>query len=429
MKLWRGLSPQPRPEVEPGLLCGATLSTDMPQGNGRALMGIVYRALVIDSPLPSEPRSIGGLAVAAVAALTAGEPAELPDWFGHDVERDVAWLSALLPGEGPWWPVFRAMAWGSGKPHTNLAAPTFMAGIRAQMSGRPLTSPGFFLWRQADGRLAVADLDERGSGHASGLRAGDVVISIDGAPATRASSEVLPLYAAAAGSELDLLVERSGEVIPIRLRLVPGDVPGVVHRLLPNGIGYLSVRWFAVSEEPSRDVAALARAALRELAEGQATGLVIDLRSGLGGMANASVSIAAALCEAEVLLSIRGGDGVDRDTRRIGDPLWLERPLAVLINEQTVSAAEFLAIALEEEAGAVLVGTATSGGLNTVRFQELADGYHLALPDAIAIGPRSRAPRPGHRLQPHLVVANPDTAELAAGIDPQLEAACARLLA
>ncbi len=394
----------------------------------RRWMDVVYRALVEQSPIPSEPRRIGQAAVEAMARSRGVAPEPLPAWFGEDLDRDLAWLTARLPDEGPWWAVYQAMAWDSGVPHTAVVSSTFAAGMAALTSGEPWASPGFFLWRQPDGRLAVADLDERGSGHASGLRQGDVVISADDLPVRRANSEVLRFYAAPAGSAFSLQVEREGGTAVIRLVMQPGEVPAVVTRRMEEEVGYLSVRWFSASADPAKDVAVQARSALKQMADDGARGLVVDLRSGLGGHPAAVVGIASALCSADVVLSLSDGEAEVRDMARSGDPVWLGPPIAVLLNEQTISAAEYLALALSELAGAVLVGTPTAGGLNTIRATELAEGYRLLLPQGRAIGPRSRRPLPGDRLQADVPAANPTASELAAGLDPALETARRRVL-
>lgn len=395
----------------------------MPQSDDPAFVALVYRELVQGSLMPSEPARIALAAVSAIARHHGKPAPALPAGFGSDLDHDAAWLQAQLPEGGPWWEVLRAMAWQADKPHTGVSSPAMSTGMAAIVAGRPLTSPGFFLWRQSDGRLAVADIDMRGSGFASGLRAGAVLESVDDTPARRSSSQVLPFYAAAPGSEFDLVVERAGERRQLTLRLEAADVPGVVHELDDDGVGYLKLRWFASSDDETVDTAALASSAIDQMVAAGARGLVIDVRSGLGGALPAVLGIASALCRDQVITATSSLDGPERTFERVGEPLWLDRPLAVVINEQTISAAEYLAIALEECAGARLIGTATSGGLNSIREVPLADGYKLVLPGRMIVGPRSREPRPGHRLIPHESVPNPSSEELASGRDPQLAAA------
>ena len=153
-----------------------------------------------------------------------------------------------------------------------------------------------------------------------------------------------------------------------------------------------------------------------------AAGTVVDGRSGLGGQLSAANAILSLLCDAPTIGADLEEDGVQTHPRT-GTMAWLGAPVAVLVNEQTISAAGCLALGLEELAGAVIVGTPTAGGLNGLRFIDLADGYRLALPSGTTIGPRSREARPGFRLPRHARAANPTARELAAGVDSAREAA------
>lgn len=400
----------------------------MDQVPDRGSMQLVYRALVRDSLIPCDPRRVGRAALEAMAEGSPRRAVRMAAGFGSGIERDAAYLAARLPDPGPWWHVFAAMAWDSDVPHTAVTHVTFWSGMLARLQGEPLAAPGFFLWRQPDGRLAVVDVDEAGSAHACGLRVGDVLTHVDGKPATRANSQVLPLYVAEAGATFRLGIERAGRPLEIDLVLDRGKVPSVAWRRLEDGVGVVQVRWFASSPDGGNDTAMLVRRALGEMVSAGAPGVVFDLRSGLGGHVGAVAGIAGALCRDEVVVAHREADGSDREVRRAGDPVWLDRPVVVLVNEQTISAAELLALALSELAGAELVGTPTAGGLNDFRQVELGDGYRLVVPYRAAVGPRSRQPRPGHRLEPDVHVANPTLAELVAGRDPPLEAARLRVL-
>ena len=386
-------------------------------------MGIVYRGLVRDSAIPSDPRRIAAAAMMAIARRTGSPAVALPDGFGADLERDADVLTEALPGDGPWWDVLSAMAWHSDVPHTAVTDAGFAAGMAARMSGAPLAAPGFALWRLEDGRLGFADVDPAGSAHAAGIQPGDVLLEVDGRAAVRANSEVLPFHTAPAGAVFDLTTERDGARRRVRLTLEPGEVACVTQRAREGGVGHVRVRWFATSADARSDAGTLVREALSAMAAAGAPGVVIDVRSGLGGMLSASTTIVSALCDDDVVGADRDASGMVRTYPRVGAVCWPGAPVVVLVNEQTISAAEWLALGLEELAGAVLVGTPTAGGLNALRFIDLADGHRLAIPSGTVLGPRTRRARPGARLTPQVHAANPTARELAAGVDPALDVA------
>ena len=382
-------------------------------------MELVYRSLVRDTLLPSDPGAVGNAALAAMA----GPGVTLPTWFGVDVERDGAWLAAQLPGDGPWWHVFRSMVHACDKPHTGLMDAAGGAAMRALMSGQPAANPGFALWLQPDGRLAVSDVDDRGSAQASGLRPGDLVETVAGLPPRPSGLDILQFHAAPAGRRFAVQVDRFGERLAVDLVLRSGEVPVVTRRMLRGAVGYLNLRWFARTNDEAGDTAAAVRARLGAFTAEGARGVVIDLRAGVGGDLRAVIGILSAMCDATTVAAIMNTDGEPVEYSRDGERIWPDLPVAVLINEQSTSAAEHLAIGLAEWLGAALVGTPTSGGLNTLSFVDLADGYRLALPATPGLGPHSLAVRPGHRLEPTVAVPNPSASDIASGVDAQLETA------
>lgn len=400
------------------------------------MLGLVYQSLVRDSLLPSEPAVIARAALTADAAYRASERAEftsgavgepgstcsLPSWFGHDADGDAVWLSDQLNGSGPLWHVFRAMTLAADKPHTGLIDGARAAVIASLQNGTPQVAPGFAVWQQQGGTLVVADVHPAGSAHASGLLPGDVIEAIDGVVPRASGLEILRFYAAQTGTSVELSASRAGRPLRIDLVLRSGDVPVVTHEVLSGGVGYVNVRWFATSSDADRDAAAVVRSALVALAAESMAGVVFDLRSGMGGSLKAVIDIVSALSEATTVVAVQE-DGRPVEHARSGECIWTGARVAVLVNEQSTSAAEFLAVGLEECAGAVLVGAPTSGGLNLLRFEELADGYKLVLPAVAGLGPRSLATRAGHRLEPTIAVPNPNPDDSAAAVDGQLEAA------
>jgi C-terminal processing protease CtpA/Prc len=208
----------------------------------------------------------------------------------------------------------------------------------------------------------------------------------------------------------------------LTLRVAPADISPVESRLLANGAAYVSIRWFARTDDPQRDTSALVLAALTKLAGAGAKGLVLDLRSALGG--SGEVRIASALCDGDIIYSVQKEDAAPQPVKRDGPRTWPDRPIVVLVNELTISAGEDLALALRELGRAKIVGRPTGGALTEMSFKPLAEGYALAVPTAVILGPVSGRDQPGHAVVPDIDLPNASCADLMAGRDPQLEMAC-----
>ena len=70
-----------------------------------------------------------------------------------------------------------------------------------------------------------------------------------------------------------------------------------------------------------------------------------------------------------------------------------------------------------------IVGRPTGGALTGMSFRPLAEGYALAIPTAVVLGPASGRDQHGHAVAPDVELPNATSAELLAGRDPQLEMA------
>ena len=137
--------------------------------------------------------------------------------------------------------------------------------------------------------------------------------------------------------------------------LVPGDVytEPVTCSMLPSGLGYIRVENF---EERSAQGAI---EAVEDLRARGAPGIIFDMRENPGGQLRELLKLLDYLLpEGKLFISrnIDGSEDVD-----YSEASCVEIPMAVLINEDSYSAAEFFAAALREYDWAVLIGAQTSG--------------------------------------------------------------------
>jgi carboxyl-terminal processing protease len=359
-----------------------------------------------------------------LASLGPEHVLPVPTAFGTDVKRDAAWLAEHTTDLPHPWTVIDAMARAAETVHVGLGTPERKQGMRALMAGKPLAARGFNLFHLADGRWVVFDLIKGASADSSGLRVGDVLLRVNGKRASRVDSFLISFLPA--GTEVLLDIERANQPKTISLRMIKADVPSLESRLLDDGIGYVFVRWFAHTDDAERDTALLARRAFQSLATQGARGLILDLRSSLGG--SGDVSIASALCDGEVIYAIRQPlSAPARPIKRNGERCWPDRPIVILVNEQTTSAGEALALALRELAHAKIVGRTSGGGLTEMSFVPLAEGYSMSIPTGVVLGPVTGEDQPGHAIKPDVEVSNPSIDELLNGHDRQLDAARAAL--
>lgn len=381
-----------------------------------AVFRTAYRAVVAESVVSLDARSLA----AAVLALEPSSLAEtLPDDFGSDVDRDAGWLAVRLQSSSVF-DAIDAMVRAGGVPHLMLVTPALGPGIGASGRGLPSLAPGFGMHAVPDCGFVVGDVTGGGAADRAGLRVGDVVSAIDGAPVRRPLADLLRLLGRQEGAAVALDIVRDGTPSQVVLHLAKLQLP-LVDARVKDGIGVLRIRSVTKSDQPDRDTASLVRNAVAELVAQDVSGLVVDLRSNPGGSGHPDV--ASVLVDGASMLVIRPPSGPEKELPRVGERAPRPAPLVVLVDDQTCSAGEMISICLREHGNATLVGRATSGGMTIPRPIPLRDGFVLMIPGALAMGPVTRTPLPAHRLDVDIEVPNRTPDDLRAGRDAQLDEA------
>jgi carboxyl-terminal processing protease len=254
-----------------------------------------------------------------------------------------------------------------------------------------------------------------GPAERAGLRAGDRILAIDGRPLAGVPlTETVELIRGAAGTRVELFVQRgAGEwTVPIDRGVV--EVPSVEGRSLADGVGYLRIDAFT-----DGTVAELDRT-LDALAADTVRGLVIDLRRNPGGLLEPALETAERfLAPGRRIVTIRGRAAETHHDARRGDR-FDEVPLVLLVGPETASGAEILAAALHEHGRAALVGEPTRGKGTVEAIHDLSGGWGLKLSASRFFSPDGSS-RQGRGVEPDFRIASPPEAldAMLADVSPQ----------
>jgi carboxyl-terminal processing protease len=214
------------------------------------------------------------------------------------------------------------------------------------------------------GRITVVAPVEGAGGYEQGVRAGDVITSVNGQPASTLSlDDAETLLRGEPGTTVDVTVERAGAPAPIDFTLTreeidPEDVSYRGRIGADETIGYLKLERF------TRDAASDVETALREMMEaGALEGVVLDLRDNPGGLLHAAVGVTELFVpEGATVVSTEGRLPAANNTYRSDRaPLLPDRPLVVLVNRYSASASEIVAGAVQDHDRGVVLGTTTYG--------------------------------------------------------------------
>ena len=208
----------------------------------------------------------------------------------------------------------------------------------------------------------------------AGLAAGDVFLQVDGLDVREASQlELAALVRGPVGTDVHLLMERGEVRLGFTITRARIEIPNVEsHRLEGTGIGYIQLQHFSANARQQLDEA------LKTLDSDSLSGLVLDLRNNPGGLLDSAIAIASAFIEDGPLLIEQSGEeeqvhGAD------GSYLGLTLPMAVLVNEQSASASELVAGALQDRDRAIIIGQPTFGKGTMQNLFALDNGGGLQL--------------------------------------------------
>ena len=218
----------------------------------------------------------------------------------------------------------------------------------------------------------VIRVEPNGPAAEAGVEAGDVVVAVfgqrvEGLNASDLSAQVK----GEAGTTVDLTFLREGEAFTLTIERREIQTIVAEGRMLEDGIGLVSIYNFDAR------CAQETIAAIESLLEQGAGKLIFDVRNNPGGYASELVKVLDYLLPEGPLFRSEyytGAVSVDES-----DAACLEIPMAVLMNGDSYSAAEFFAAALEEYEAAVTVGQPTTGKGYFQTVTKLKDGSAVRL--------------------------------------------------
>jgi carboxyl-terminal processing protease len=222
---------------------------------------------------------------------------------------------------------------------------------------------------EVKGGLRVADVLPNTPAEDAGIDAGDQIVAVDGESIAGKPADIsTAMIQGPKGTEVKLRVVPAdgGPVREVSVERATIRVPAVDGRIVRVGppgrerkVAYVHFATF--SEGAHGEL----RDEIERLYRQGAQALVLDLRGNGGGLLNEAVLSASVFVDDGVIVSTSSRSSGDEDYDAVGDALD-PKPMVVLINRDTASAAEILSAALQDYGLATLVGTRTYGK-NTVQ--------------------------------------------------------------
>jgi len=246
-------------------------------------------------------------------------------------------------------------------PYTNYISESEIEGYRYITEGKYNGVGADFA--KINGKMTVIAPYENSPATKAGLKAGDVIIAIDGKEvAGKRSEDVSRFFQGYPGTEVILKIKRPGEQSERSLTLIRAEVNVKnvpYYGMLDDEIGYAALTTF--TRNAGKNVAD----AVRKLKEENPNlkGVVFDLRGNGGGLLQEAVNVSNVFIPKNELVVTTKGKVIDwdRSFKTLNRPVDLDIPLAVLIDKGSASASEIVSGVIQDLDRGVLVGQRSYG--------------------------------------------------------------------
>jgi carboxyl-terminal processing protease len=275
-----------------------------------------------------------------------------------------------------------------------------------------------------DGFVRVVAPIEDTPAHRAGIRAGDLIIKLDGVSLKGVSlNDAVKRMRGKPNTVVQITVARKGEAQPLEFKLKRDviRVKSVKARVIEPGYGVVRITQF--QEHTGENLVQAVNDLVKETG-GELRGLVLDLRMNPGGLLNAAVAVSAAFLPKDALVVYTDGRTEDARMRLTASrenyargPLrddYLKKmpeaaktvPMVVLVNGASASASEIVAGALQDHKRATVIGTQTFGKGSVQTILPLPNNQAVKLTTARYYTPNGRSIQ-AKGIAPDLVVEDP----------------------
>lgn len=212
-----------------------------------------------------------------------------------------------------------------------------------------------------DGKLYITEVYDNSPALNNGLVPGSEILTVNGKDVSKMSTaEVIALVKGEAGTSVTIKFIPFRSTSPVEKTIVRQEIKtnnNVFYTTLSNNIGYIRLQSF--TERCAEEV----KNAVKALKKQNVQGLILDLRDNPGGLLVEAIQLVNIFIPKDVEVVFTKGRTSNwyKSYRTLENPVDTEMPLITLINENSASASEIVAGALQDLDRAVVVGSRSFG--------------------------------------------------------------------
>ena len=224
-----------------------------------------------------------------------------------------------------------------------------------------------------------------------GIMAGDRIIEVDDtivAGVKMKQRDVMKRLRGKKGTRVNVKVVRNGEPKPLQFNITRDDIP--IHSVEASYMADLHTGYIRISRFAENTLSEF-KEAMQSLHRQGMQNLIIDLQNNTGGYLNAAYGIASLFLNNGDMVVYTEGKHSPRHNYTARHTSSFDGRIAVLVNQNSASASEILAGALQDHDRAVIIGRRTFGKGLVQRPFPMPDGSMIRLTTARYFTPSGRS--------------------------------------
>lgn len=259
-----------------------------------------------------------------------------------------------------------------------------------------------------EGRTLIKKTIDRSPAQHAGLKANDIILKVNDQLIQGLDiTDVVKKIRGQRGTKVKLTIKRDDVAEPMDFQITRDIIPFTIveSRMEDKGnkIGYIALRQF--NEKSDQQIFQ----ALNDLDSQGARAIVLDLRGNPGGLLDSAIAIGSRFINDGniVIIQNKGArrSAVPIDESKHNNPM---KPLAVLIDGGTASAAEIVSGAIQDHKAGTIIGTESFGKGLVQTIINLDDGSAVAITTAKYLTPNGHEVTPKLKIKPDITVEPTD---------------------
>ncbi len=221
-------------------------------------------------------------------------------------------------------------------------------------------------------------------GAQAGIKAGDIIISVDDVDISEYSLDMaVGLMRGEPSTSVKLGIKRGDKILYFNIVREIIEINPVNYEILSKDVGYIKLTQF--NENASENI----YKALEEFENNHIKGIILDLRNNPGGLLSEAVNVAEPFVPKGPIVHIDRKNNKRQTYESHLDKIDI--PLVVLVNGGSASASEIVAGAIQDTQSGIILGTQTFGKGTVQNITPITNGGGIKLTIAEYLTPDERS--------------------------------------